>query len=381
MFDFTLHATDGAARTGTFTTPHGNVETPVFMPVGTSGSVKGVSPEELEATGASMILANTYHLYLRPGHELVRELGGVHEFMRWNGPVLTDSGGYQVFSLLASNEIRDDGVVFQSHIDGSSHLFTPEGVMDIQRVLGADVVMAFDQCSPGGVTHEEAGAANRRTLDWLSRCRDRFLELDDDGGGGDQSLFPVLQGNIYEDLRLEHLRAFLDLGDWDGMGIGGLSVGEGKDDMWRVLEALHPEIPEGLPRYLMGVGYPDDLLESVARGCDMFDCVAPTRNARHGTAWTALEGQINLKAARFARDRKPIDPECDCYACQGYDRAYIRHLCVSKELFGGRLVSIHNIRFLVRLAEESRERITNGTFQSLSRDWLERYRGSKEAEV
>ena len=381
MFDFTLHATDGAARTGTFTTPHGNVETPVFMPVGTSGSVKGVSPEELEATGASMILANTYHLYLRPGHELVRELGGVHEFMRWNGPVLTDSGGYQVFSLLASNEIRDDGVVFQSHIDGSSHLFTPEGVMDIQRVLGADVVMAFDQCSPGGVTHEEAGAANRRTLDWLSRCRDRFLELDDDGGGGDQSLFPVLQGNIYEDLRLEHLRAFLDLGDWDGMGIGGLSVGEGKDDMWRVLEALHPEIPEGLPRYLMGVGYPDDLLESVARGCDMFDCVAPTRNARHGTAWTALEGQINLKAARFARDRKPIDPECDCYACQGYDRAYIRHLCVSNELFGGRLVSIHNIRFLVRLAEESRERITNGTFQSLSRDWLERYRGSKEAEV
>ena len=381
MFDFTLHATDGAARTGTFTTPHGNVETPVFMPVGTSGSVKGVSPEELDATGASMILANTYHLYLRPGHELVRELGGVHEFMRWNGPVLTDSGGYQVFSLLASNEIRDDGVVFQSHIDGSSHLFTPEGVMDIQRVLGADVVMAFDQCSPGGVTHEEAGAANRRTLDWLSRCRDRFLELDDDGGGGDQSLFPVLQGNIYEDLRLEHLRAFLDLGDWDGMGIGGLSVGEGKDDMWRVLEALHPEIPEGLPRYLMGVGYPDDLLESVARGCDMFDCVAPTRNARHGTAWTALEGQINLKAARFARDRKPIDPECDCYACQGYDRAYIRHLCVSNELFGGRLVSIHNIRFLVRLAEESRERITNGTFQSWSRDWLERYRGSEEAEV
>jgi queuine tRNA-ribosyltransferase len=381
MFDFTLHATDGAARTGTFTTPHGNVDTPVFMPVGTSGSVKGVSPEELEATGASMILANTYHLYLRPGHELVRELGGVHEFMRWNGPILTDSGGYQVFSLLASNEIRDDGVVFQSHIDGSSHLFTPEGVMDIQRVLGADVVMAFDQCSPGGVTHEEAGAANRRTLDWLSRCRDRFLELDDDGGGGDQSLFPVLQGNIYEDLRLEHLRAFLDLGDWDGMGIGGLSVGEGKDDMWRVLEALQPEIPEGLPRYLMGVGYPDDLLESVARGCDMFDCVAPTRNARHGTAWTALEGQINLKAARFARDRKPIDPECDCYACQGYDRAYIRHLCVSNELFGGRLVSIHNIRFLVRLAEESRERITNGTFQSWSRDWLERYRGSKEAEV
>ena len=381
MFDFTLHATDGAARTGTFTTPHGNVETPAFMPVGTNGSVKGVSPEEIEAIGASMILANTYHLYLRPGHELVRELGGVHEFMRWDGPILTDSGGYQVFSLSASNEIRDDGVVFQSHIDGSSHLFTPEGVMDIQRALGADVVMAFDQCPPGGVTHEEAEAANRRTLDWLSRCRDRFHASEDDEGGGKQSLFPVLQGNIYSDLRLQHLRAFLDLGDWDGMGVGGLSVGEGKDDMWRVLEDLHSEIPGGLPRYLMGVGYPDDLLESVARGYDMFDCVAPTRNARHGTAWTSVEGQVNLKAARFIRDRKPIDPECDCYACRGYDRAYIRHLCVSSELFGARLVSIHNIRFLVRLAEESRERIVNGTFQSWSRDWLERYRGSKEAGI
>ena len=381
MFDFTLHATDGAARTGTFTTPHGNVETPAFMPVGTNGSVKGVSPEEIEATGTSMILANTYHLYLRPGHELVRELGGVHEFMRWDGPILTDSGGYQVFSLSASNEIRDDGVVFQSHIDGSSHLFTPEGVMDIHRALGADVVMAFDQCPPGGVTHEEAEAANRRTLDWLSRCRDRFRASEDDEGGGKQSLFPVLQGNIYSDLRLQHLRAFLDLGDWDGMGVGGLSVGEGKDDMWRVLEDLHSEIPGGLPRYLMGVGYPDDLLESVARGYDMFDCVAPTRNARHGTAWTSVEGQVNLKAARFIRDRKPIDPECDCYACRGYDRAYIRHLCVSSELFGARLVSIHNIRFLVRLAEESRERIVNGTFQSWSRDWLERYRGSKEAGI
>lgn len=381
MFDFTLHATDGAARTGTFTTPHGNVETPAFMPVGTNGSVKGVSPEEIEATGTSMILANTYHLYLRPGHELVRELGGVHEFMRWDGPILTDSGGYQVFSLSASNEIRDDGVVFQSHIDGSSHLFTPEGVMDIQRALGADVVMAFDQCPPGGVTHEEAEAANRRTLDWLSRCRDRFHASEDDEGGGKQSLFPVLQGNIYSDLRLQHLRAFLDLGDWDGMGVGGLSVGEGKDDMWRVLEDLHSGIPGGLPRYLMGVGYPDDLLESVARGYDMFDCVAPTRNARHGTAWTSVEGQVNLKAARFIRDRKPIDPECDCYACRGYDRAYIRHLCVSSELFGARLVSIHNIRFLVRLAEESRERIVNGTFQSWSRDWLERYRGSKEAGI
>jgi queuine tRNA-ribosyltransferase len=378
MFDFTLHATDGAARTGTFATPHGPVHSPVFMPVGTNGSVKGVSPEEVEGTGASMILANTYHLYLRPGHELVRELGGVHDFMRWGGPILTDSGGFQVFSLAGSNKIRDDGVVFQSHIDGSSHLFTPESVMDIQRALGADVVMAFDQCPPGGVSHKEAEMANRRTLDWLARCRSRFQTLDEEGLGGIHSLFPVLQGNVYEDLRLEHLRSFLDLGDWDGMAIGGLSVGEAKEDMWRVLEALHPEIPERLPRYLMGVGYPDDFLEAIARGCDMFDCVAPTRNARHGTAWTTEEGQINLKAARFMRDRKPIDPLCDCYACRGYDRAYIRHLCVSSELFGARLVSIHNIRFLVRLAEESRDRIADGTFQSWSQDWLARYRGSKE---
>ena len=378
MFDFTLTANDGAARSGIFSTPHGEVATPVFMPVGTGGSVKGVSPEEVRDAGASMILANTYHLYLRPGHELVRELGGIHDFMRWDGPVLTDSGGFQVFSLAGSNKVQDDGVVFQSHIDGSSHLFTPEGVMDLQRALGADVAMAFDQCPPGGASRADAEAANRRTLAWLERCRDRFQVLDSNGIGEPQTLFPVLQGNVYEDLRLEQLRAFLDLGDWDGMAIGGLSVGEDKEDMWRVLEALHPEIPSTVPRYLMGVGYPDDLLHAIARGCDMFDCVAPTRNARHGTTWTAHEGQVNVKSARFARDRDPIDVECDCYACQRYDRAYIRHLCVSKELFGARLLSIHNIRFLTKLTEESRERIADGTFHSWSRDWLERYRGSDE---
>ena len=378
MFDFTVHATDGPARAGTFATPHGDVPTPVFMPVGTLGSVKGLSPEEIAGVGASMILANTYHLYLRPGHEVVRDLGQIRSFMRWDGPVLTDSGGYQVFSLARIREIRDDGVVFQSHIDGSSHLFTPEVVMDIQRALGADVAMAFDECTPGGVGREAAQEANRRTLAWLERCRARFEELDSEGPAGLQSLFPVLQGNVFEDLRLEQLRAFLDLGDWDGMGIGGLSVGEAKDDMWRVLEVLHPEIPSGIPRYLMGVGYPDDLLEAIARGCDMFDCVAPTRNARHGTAWSAHEGQMNMQGARFIRDTDPIDPDCDCYACRGYDRAYIRHLCVSRERFGERLVSIHNLRFLVRLAEESRERIADGTFHSWSRDWRERYRAGTQ---
>jgi queuine tRNA-ribosyltransferase len=378
MFDFTLHATDGPARVGTFTTPHGEVKTPVFMPVGTIGTVKGVSPEEIAGVGASMILANTYHLYLRPGHELVRELGQIRRFMRWEGPVLTDSGGYQVFSLAKINEIRDDGVVFRSHIDGSSHFFTPEGVMDIQRALGSDVAMAFDECPPGGVGREVAKEANTRTLKWLVRCQKRFAELDEEGPAGRQTLFPVLQGNVFEDLRLEHLRAYLDLGEWGGMAIGGLSVGEAKDDMWRVLEALHPEMPSDVPRYLMGVGYPDDLLESIGRGCDMFDCVAPTRNARHGTTWCAHEGQMNMKGARFARDTNPIDPGCDCYACQSYDRAYIRHLCISRERFGERLVSIHNLRFLVRLAEESRQRIADGIFHSWSADWLERYRAGAE---
>jgi len=375
VFDFSLVATDGAARAGTFSTPHGDMATPAFMPVGTLGAVKTVSPDELRGLGASMILANTYHLYLRPGHDLVEELGGVHAFMRWDGPILTDSGGYQVFSLAKSNQIRDDGVVFQSHIDGSSHLFTPEGVMDIERALGADVIMAFDECPPGGCSREVAEAANVRTLQWLERCAARFVEISGDDDRPPQSLFPVLQGNVYEDLRLDHVRQVGELGDWDGFGIGGLSVGEAKEDMWRMLEALHIVMPTDRPRYLMGVGYPDDLLEAISRGCDMFDCVAPTRNARHGTAWTAEEGQVNLKSARFRADTRPVDPECDCYGCQRFDRAYVRHLMVAGERFGHRLISIHNLRFLVRLAEEARERIQAGTFTVWSADWLERYRG------
>ncbi len=375
MFDFTLDASDGAARAGTFSTPHGDVRTPVFMPVGTLGAVKAVSPEELVGVGASMILANTYHLYLRPGHDLVDELGGLHAFMRWDGPILTDSGGYQVFSLANINEIRDDGVVFQSYIDGSSHLFTPETVIDIQRVLGADVIMAFDECPPGGSSRDVAEAANARTLHWLERCAARFAKLAGEDERSAQSLFPVLQGNVYEELRLEQVRNVLDLGDWDGFGIGGLSVGEAKSDMWRVLETLHTEMPADKPRYLMGLGYPDDLLEAIARGCDMFDCVAPTRNARHGTAWTAEEGQVNLKAARFRADTRPVDPGCDCYGCERFDRAYVRHLLVAGERFGHRLISIHNLRFLVRLAGEARAHIEAGTFAAWSRDWLEQYRG------
>jgi len=323
-----------------------------------------------------MVLANTYHLYLRPGHELVRSLGGLHAFMRWDGPILTDSGGYQVFSLAKIREVRDDGVVFQSHIDGSKHTFTPESVMDVERALGADVVMAFDECPPGGSDHAHAREANERTLRWLVRCGDRFAELEREGGYPTQTLFPVLQGNVYEDLRADHARRVRELGEWRGFGIGGLSVGESKEDMWRMLELLDAELPADRPRYLMGVGYPDDLLEAVARGCDLFDCVAPTRNARHGTAWTSEEGQVNLKAARFREDTRPMDPGCDCATCARYDRAYLRHLVVAGEWLAVRLVSLHNLRFLVRLAEEARTRIGDGSFYGWSRDWLERYRSA-----
>ena len=372
-FSFQLLATDGQARAGTFRTPHGPVSTPAFMPVGTQATVKTLTPEEVKGLGASMVLANTYHLFLRPGHELVAELGGLHDFMRWKGPILTDSGGFQVFSMARINEVRDDGVVFRSHIDGSQHLFTPEGVMDIQRALGADVVMAFDQCPPGGASHSEAMEANRRTLMWLERCRDRFRESQARGVGPEQALFPVLQGNVYDDLRLQQARDVLDLGDWSGLAIGGLSVGEAKEDMWRIVGLLDPVLPATGPRYLMGVGYPDDLLRAVALGVDLFDCVAPTRNARHGTAWIREEGQVNLKHARFKLDTLPLDPFCDCYTCQRFDRAYLRHLAVTKEYLGHRLLTLHNLRFLISLAEEARHRIQDGSFQGWSRDWLSRY--------
>ena len=374
MFDYTLHSTESAARAGSFSTPHGEIPTPAFLPVGTAGSVKALIMEEVQELGARMVLANTYHLYMRPGHDLVRRLGGLHAFMRWDGPILTDSGGYQVFSLAQIRRVHDDGVEFRSHIDGSRHEFTPESVIDIQRTLGADVIMAFDECPPGGCDRGTAVAANARTLEWLRRCQVRFDELGNESAGPDQALFPVLQGNVFDDLRSDHARQFRELADWRGYGIGGLSVGEAKEGMWRILELLDDLLPADRPRYLMGVGYPDDLLEGVARGCDLFDCVAPTRNARHGTAWTSEEGQVNLKAARFREDTRPIDPGCDCYTCSRYDRAYLRHLVVGSEWLSVRLLSIHNLRFLVRLGEEARRRIGEGTFDGWRRDWLGRYR-------
>ncbi|NNC32166.1 tRNA guanosine(34) transglycosylase Tgt [Longimicrobium terrae] len=380
MFEFEIQATEGAARAGRLTLPHGVVQTPVFMPVGTQATVKTLTPEEVEGLGAQIILGNTYHLYLRPGHELVRELGGLHGFQGWKKPILTDSGGFQVFSLSDINTIEEEGVTFQSHIDGSRHLFTPERVMEIERALGADIIMAFDQCPPGQSSREVATQAYERTLRWLERCRTRFAQLPaEDPQGPVQTLFPIVQGGIYPDLRRESLQATVDAGDWDGIAIGGLSVGEPKPTMYAMLEALQPELPERLPRYLMGVGYPDDLLEAIGRGVDMFDCVAPTRNGRNGAVWIAGEGQVNIKQQRFRADAGPLDPDCDCYTCRTYTRAYLRHLFVAGEGLCMRLLSIHNLRFLVRLADTARERIAAGDFTSWSAAWLARFHAGRAA--
>lgn len=370
---------DRAARAGRLRLPHGTVRTPAFMPVGTQAAVKTLAAEEVEGVGAEMLLANTYHLYLRPGEDVIRRLGGLHDFMSWQRPILTDSGGFQVFSLARINEVREDGVLFQSHIDGSRHLFTPERVTRIQAGLGADVIMAFDECPPGRAPRDVACSAHQRTLRWLERCRNEFHALAAEQATATQTLLPILQGSVFEDLRRDAARRVREMGDWSGVAIGGLSVGEPKESMYRMLEVLQPEIPEGWPRYLMGVGYPDDLLEAVARGVDLFDCVAPTRNGRNGTAWVEGEGQVNIRSRRFANDGGPLDPGCDCSCCRNYSRAYLRHLFVAGEVLGLRLLSLHNIRFLVRLAERARAAIEAGEFAGFSEDWLARYRGAQAA--
>lgn len=372
MFEFALEARDGAARRGRFTLPHGVVRTPAFMPVGTQGTVKTLSRDEVIELGADIVLANTYHLYLRPGSALVRELGGLHAFMAWNRPVLTDSGGFQVFSLGDNVRVSEEGARFRSHIDGSQHLFTPESVIDIQRDLGADLIMAFDECPPGQSSRAVAREAHERTLRWLDRCRARF-----DAGGEEsrtqQALLPIVQGGIFADLRRDAARRIRESGDWHAVAIGGLSVGEPKPLMHQMLEALEGELPAERPRYLMGVGYPDDLLEAIGRGIDLFDCVAPTRNGRNGTAWVEGEGQINLKAARYRLEDRPLDPACDCWTCRTHSRAYLRHLVVAGEWLAMRLLSLHNLRFLVRLTEQARTAIGAGRYMAWSTEWLARY--------
>jgi queuine tRNA-ribosyltransferase len=371
-FTFEIEATTGAARAGVFTTPHGAVQTPAFMAVGTLATVKALDPIELAAMGCQMILANTYHLHLRPGEDIVRALGGVHRFMAWDGPMLTDSGGFQVFSLESLRTISEDGVEFRSHIDGSKHQFTPESVMHIERSLGADVIMQFDHVIPGQSDEAAARDASERSVRWLVRCRDELTRLVNAEPGPGQTLFPIVQGGIHANLRREAARAIRSIDDWTGYGIGGLSVGESKPDMYAMLEVVNHELPVERPRYLMGVGFPEDLVEGVRRGVDMFDCVAPTRMGRNGTAFTS-DGRVNVRRAELRADPRPLDETCDCPTCTRFSRAYIRHLFVAEEILGLRLVSLHNVHFLVALMRRARAAIADGSFDAWSRDWLARY--------
>lgn len=390
-FSFALDATHGAARAGTFNTPHGPVLTPAFMPVGTLATVKALDPDDLRAAGAGMILANAYHLHLRPGDDVVRDLGGLHHFMAWDGPILTDSGGFQVFSLEGLRTVDEHGVEFRSHIDGSRRRFTPESVMEIQRNLGADVIMQFDHVIPGQSTAAEARDASDRSIRWLERClaefsgqratgresaRDSRLTIHD----SPQSLFPIIQGGIHAALRRDAAVAIMAMADWDGVAIGGLSVGESKPDMYGILEVLHPTLPAGRPRYLMGVGFPEDLIEGVRRGVDLFDCVAPTRMGRNGTAFTR-NGRVNIKRADFRADPGPLDDSCTCGACRRFTRAYLRHLYVSDEILGLRLLSLHNVHFLVSLMRGARAAIQAGDFDTWAGEWLQRLASGPESQT
>ena len=371
MLRFVLEATDGetAARAGRLFTPHGEVETPVFMPVGTQAAVRALTPEQVRATGARIVLANTYHLALRPGETLVEKAGGLNAFMGWDGPTLTDSGGFQVFSL-PRKEIRDDGVLFKSEVDGRETLLTPERSIEIQHRLGADVIMAFDECTPYPASRELAARGVRNSLRWLGRCVDAHH-------GGEQALFGIVQGSVYADLRRECAQAVTGF-DLPGYAIGGVSVGEERSEMLEVVAATIPALPEDRPRYLMGVGLPDELVEAVARGVDMFDCVIPTRYARSATLFTR-RGRIRINQRRYRRDFYPIDVSCACYACANFTRAYTHHLYQANEILGTILGAIHNVTFYVRLMAEAREAILAGRLARFRRAFLADYASGSSA--
>ncbi len=371
MFSFQLLRADQRARLGLLSTPHGDIRTPVFMPVGTQATVKGVPPRDLTDLGASIILSNTYHLYLRPGDELIARRGGLHRFMNWPGPILTDSGGFQVFSLSEMRTIDDDGATFKSHLDGSLHRMTPEKSIRVQHNLGADIIMCFDECPPPG-DREYNEISLRRTHAWAARCQEAHLRA---GAASRQALFGIVQGGAFADLREQSAR-FITALDFPGYAIGGLAVGESKDVTLRVIEQMDALLPEDKPRYLMGVGEPTDLLHGVARGVDMFDCVLPTRLARHAAAFTR-DGRINLRSKVYAEDDTPIDPECDCYTCRAFTRAYIRHLLHVGEMLGLYLMSLHNLRFLLRLMEDMRAAIAERRFAGFMADWLARYTAAR----
>jgi queuine tRNA-ribosyltransferase len=390
-FTFKIQSSATSARMGLFSTPHGPVETPAFMPVGTLATVKALDPEDLEKAGASMILGNAYHLHLRPGDEVVCEMGGLHRFMRWDGPILTDSGGFQVFSLAQLRTVDEQGVEFQSHLDGSRRFFTPESLMQIERNHGADVIMQFYHVIPGQSDESSARDASDRSIRWLRRCLHELNRLEQQSESSaraalpasrfpQQALFPIVQGGIHPHLRRDAATAIRDMNDWAGYGIGGLSVGEEKEAMYEMIEVVDAALPKTHPRYLMGVGFPEDLIEGIRRGVDLFDCVAPTRMGRNGAVFTR-DGRLNIKRTEFRTDPRPLDPECDCSACSRFTRAYIRHLFVSDEILGLRLLSLHNVHFLLSLARAARQAIHNGDLDSWSRDWLARYQSTSSLSV
>jgi len=368
-FSFTIHATQGVARTGTLSMRRGDIRTPAFMPVGTAATVKAMRPAEVRATGADIILGNTYHLMLRPGAELVARRGGLHRFMGWDRPILTDSGGYQVMSLSALTKMSEEGVAFSSHIDGSKHLLTPERSMEIQRLLGSDIVMAFDECTKNGATRDEAAASMERSMRWAARSRAGF----DSGAEHAEraALFGIQQGSLDRELRAISAQKLIDIG-FDGYAVGGLAVGEGQEAMFATLDFAPGQLPADKPRYLMGVGKPDDIVGAVERGIDMFDCVLPTRSGRNGQAFT-WDGPLNIRNARFAEDDGPLDPDCDCPVCTGWSRAYLHHLVKSKEILGAMLMTQHNIHFYQSLMQRIRDAIAAGTFDSFAAAFRTRY--------
>jgi queuine tRNA-ribosyltransferase len=363
-FGFSLIKKDevSAGRLGRVRTSHGDIATPVFMPVGTQATVKTLSPQDLRDLDAEIILSNTYHLFLRPGHELIRESGGLHRFMNWDRPVLTDSGGFQVFSLADLRKVTDEGVTFQSHIDGGAkHVITPEYAVEIQEALGADIIMAFDECIPFPATKDYAQESMDRTHRWARRCR----EAKKDTG---QALFGIVQGGMHPDLRKQSAEALVDIG-FEGYAIGGLSVGETKPLMYEMIDATAPHLPADRPRYLMGVGTPEDLVEGVDRGIDMFDCVMPTRNARNGTFFTSF-GKLVIKNSRYERDQGPLDPACGCYTCRTFSRAYLRHLFNAGEVLALRLGTLHNLAFYLGLMKRIRESLAQGRFREFKQEFL-----------
>ncbi|MEA5004507.1 MAG: tRNA guanosine(34) transglycosylase Tgt [Christensenella sp.] len=366
-FEFTVEKRDSGtrARTGVLKTPHGEIKTPVYMPVGTQATVKAMTNDQVLAVGAQIILGNTYHLYMRPGHELIREAGGLHKFMNWKKPILTDSGGFQVFSLGDLRKLSEEGAAFRSHLDGSKHMFTPEKVVEIEEALGPDIMMVLDECTPYPADFEYTKHSMERTHRWAQRCKEAQTR-------DDMALFGIVQGGMYPELRARSAEAIAEM-DFIGNAIGGLSVGEPKPMMYEMLDVVNKILPEEKPRYLMGVGSADCLVEGVARGVDMFDCVLQTRIARNGTA-LVREGKLVIRNQEYAKDFRPIDENCDCYACRNHTRAYIRHLVKTNEILGAILLSIHNTRFTIRLMEEIRTHIEEGTFEEFRQKFMAAYR-------